>query len=127
MLGPQGGGNNPGPSPERVLIAATRGNPYAQGTAGTIATSDVGTTYRVKHTTPSGIKWVTGATADGTHPNYGTWHQAIALRVDKEGYTSFQIWDLMQRLGPFMGLGKREPFKGDMIFLDGRQVDADAP
>ncbi|MNB67218.1 hypothetical protein D3C81_683120 [compost metagenome] len=58
VLGPQQGGGNsePEPTPERVLIAATRGNPCAQGTAGTIATSDVGTTYRVKHTTPSGIK-----------------------------------------------------------------------
>lgn len=37
-------------------------------------------------------------------------------KVDDEGYTSFQIWDLMQRLGPHIGVGKPEPFEGRMLF-----------
>ncbi|MBY9077264.1 hypothetical protein KIH86_03585 [Paenibacillus sp. HN-1] len=40
------------------------------------------------------------------------------LKVDDDGYTTFQIWDLMKRFGNHFELGKPEPIKGDMIFLD---------
>ncbi|WP_458715921.1 hypothetical protein [Paenibacillus lautus] len=46
----------------------------------------------------------------------GTGFGVYEPKVDEDGYTSFQIWDLMQRLGPHMGLGKLEPFEGRMIF-----------
>ena len=44
-------------------------------------------------------------------------------RVDPEGWTTFQIWDLMQRLGPHMSIAKSEPFKGEMIFLNGDPIE----
>lgn len=41
-------------------------------------------------------------------------------KTDEDGYTSFQIWDLMHRLGPYMSIGFKPPFEGDMIFPSGR-------
>jgi hypothetical protein len=46
----------------------------------------------------------------------GTGFGEYELKVDEDGYTSFQIWDLMQRLGPQIGIGKPEPFEGQMLF-----------
>lgn len=43
-----------------------------------------------------------------------------APKTDEEGYTTFQIWDLMNRLGAFMALGKKVPFEGNMIFPSGK-------
>ncbi|OMD20672.1 hypothetical protein BJP48_30930 [Paenibacillus odorifer] len=40
-------------------------------------------------------------------------------KADSEGYTSFQIWELIQKFGPYMSLAKPESFKGEMIFLKG--------
>ncbi|MDT9719140.1 hypothetical protein QVE09_09520 [Paenibacillus sp. ClWae2A] len=44
-------------------------------------------------------------------------------KVDSDGYTRFQIWDLMQRLGPYMTIGNPEPIEGDMIFIDGEPIE----
>lgn len=44
-------------------------------------------------------------------------------KADEEGYSTFQIWDLMQRLGPHMSIAKPEPFKGEMVFLNGEPIE----
>lgn len=36
------------------------------------------------------------------------------LRVDDEGYSTFQLWDLMERLGHLCGLGRQVPFETDI-------------
>ncbi|WP_438498029.1 hypothetical protein [Paenibacillus sp. IHBB 3054] len=46
-------------------------------------------------------------------------------RADPEGYTSFQIWGLMQEFGPHMSIAKPEPFKGEMIFFDGEPISGE--
>jgi hypothetical protein len=38
--------------------------------------------------------------------------------VDEEGYSRFQIWDLMGRFGDYMRPGYLEPFHGEMVFID---------
>lgn len=42
--------------------------------------------------------------------------------TDDEGYSHFQIWQLMQDLGPHMSIAKPEPFEGEMIFLNGELI-----
>ncbi|WP_342479531.1 hypothetical protein [Paenibacillus sp. FSL F4-0097] len=44
-------------------------------------------------------------------------------KVDSEGYTRFQIWEFMQKFGPHMSIAKPEPFKGEMIFLNGEPTE----
>ena len=34
----------------------------------------------------------------------------VNMRTDAEGYTSFQLWDLMKRFGSHIGLGLPLPF-----------------
>ncbi|ASA22100.1 hypothetical protein [Paenibacillus donghaensis] len=48
-------------------------------------------------------------------------------RADTKGYTSFQIWGLMNKFGPHIALGKPEPFKGEMIFRDGEPEREENP
>lgn len=48
-------------------------------------------------------------------------------RADPEGFTRFQIWDLMWRLGAYIRPFKTEPFKGEMIFLDGEATEQKQP
>ena len=43
-------------------------------------------------------------------PGLGAWD----LRVDDEGYSEFQLWDLMQQLGHLCGLGQQVPFETDI-------------
>ena len=45
------------------------------------------------------------------------------LKVDDEGYTSFQIWELMNTFGDAMQLGTVEPFHGDMLFMNGKVIE----
>lgn len=47
----------------------------------------------------------------------------FTVRTDEDGYTSFQLWDLMARFGPFIGLRKPEPFIGEMIVLGATIID----
>lgn len=35
--------------------------------------------------------------------------------VDADGYSSFQLWGLMQTFGPHMGLGFNVPFETDIV------------
>lgn len=45
------------------------------------------------------------------------------IRTDQEGYSSFQLWSLMQTFGPYMILGYDAPFEGgDMIFCGGEEI-----
>lgn len=40
----------------------------------------------------------------------------LELKTDDDGYTRFQLWDLMNRFGQHMRIGHPEPFEGTMIF-----------
>lgn len=33
---------------------------------------------------------------------------------DKNGYTKFQLWDLMETFGPYVGLGRELPFETEI-------------
>jgi hypothetical protein len=39
----------------------------------------------------------------------------LIIKTDENGYTSFQLWDLMNTFGEFMGLGSNPPFKTEII------------
>lgn len=43
-------------------------------------------------------------------------------KTDEEGYSEFQLWDLMNRLGWMMKMGTSIPFQTDMIFLGGEPL-----
>lgn len=45
-------------------------------------------------------------------------------KTDEQGYTTFQIWDLMERIGPHMGLLSKPPIEGTMIFPSGELCDS---
>ncbi|GBF73066.1 hypothetical protein PA598K_01351 [Paenibacillus sp. 598K] len=55
---------------------------------------------------------------DGTGPA-----KPFTMRTDEKGYASFQLWSLMERFGPHMGLQKPEPFT-ELIVLGTTIVDA---
>lgn len=38
-------------------------------------------------------------------------------KEDSFGYSKWQLWDLMQRLGKYCGLGNKLPFDTDVIFI----------
>lgn len=40
------------------------------------------------------------------------------IEEDKEGYSRWQMWDLMQTFGSFCGLGSPLPFETDVFFDD---------
>jgi hypothetical protein len=41
------------------------------------------------------------------------------LKVDADGYASFQMWCLMERLGPYMNIGFDPPFNANIIICNG--------
>ena len=41
-------------------------------------------------------------------------------KVDENGYTSFQLWNLMEVYGNHVGLGKKLPFETNLIYQEGR-------
>ncbi|MGG3307336.1 hypothetical protein ABER23_07905 [Paenibacillus lautus] len=43
-------------------------------------------------------------------------------KVDEDGYTSFQLWDLMQRLGPHISIGCQLPFETNVILNSERSA-----
>ncbi|MEK3673555.1 hypothetical protein [Paenibacillus sp. FSL R10-2771] len=43
----------------------------------------------------------------------------FAAKTDEEGYTRLQLREVMEKIGPHIGLGKPLPFEGQMIFLGG--------
>lgn len=47
----------------------------------------------------------------------------FTIDIDDEGYTSFQMWDLMQRFGEYMTLGFDTPFHLDVIMCDGELIE----
>lgn len=42
-------------------------------------------------------------------------------KVDAEGYTSFQLWELMQLYGPHIGMGLPQPFELDIVYEEGQR------
>lgn len=46
----------------------------------------------------------------------------FTLNIDNEGYTSFQMWDFMQKFGEYMTLGFDKPFHLDVIICDGEVI-----
>lgn len=45
------------------------------------------------------------------------------VKIDDDGYTSFQIWQLMNTFGEYMHMGFETPFHSEMIFCDAKKVD----
>jgi len=43
--------------------------------------------------------------------------------IDDEGYTSFQMWDLMERFGEHMTLGSEPPFHLEVIICGGDPIN----
>lgn len=43
-------------------------------------------------------------------------------KTDENGYTSFQMWDLMQRLGPYVSIGNRMPFEPEIIITKAEPI-----
>jgi hypothetical protein len=44
------------------------------------------------------------------------------LKKDEDGYTRFQLWDLMNRFGLYMNLGAEPPFESEMIFINANPI-----
>jgi hypothetical protein len=44
------------------------------------------------------------------------------LKTDVDGYSTFQIWDLMNTFGEYMVMGFNVPFETDIIIKNGKQV-----
>jgi hypothetical protein len=44
------------------------------------------------------------------------------LKKDDEGYSRFQIWDLMDKFGNYMAPGYEPPFESEMIFLNANAI-----
>lgn len=42
--------------------------------------------------------------------------------VDEQGYTSFQMHDLIDSLGPYLGVGKPLPFETEIIVTKARPL-----
>lgn len=45
------------------------------------------------------------------------------ISIDDDGYSNFQIWQLMSTFGEYMNLGYEPPFKSDMIFTNAKAID----
>lgn len=45
------------------------------------------------------------------------------LNTDEHGYTSFQLWDLMARLGHMMSFSHKTPFDLNMIITNCEEVN----
>ena len=41
--------------------------------------------------------------------------------VDSDGYTKFQLWELMEKFGPHVGLGKYNPFYYEIFIPDNEE------
>lgn len=44
----------------------------------------------------------------GRHP--------FRLDIDQDGYSKFQLWDLMSRLGQYCQMGVEQPFETEVVF-----------
>lgn len=47
----------------------------------------------------------------------------FSVNIDEEGYTSFQMWDLMSRLGENMGFHHKIPFDTNIIITNCEKVE----
>lgn len=56
------------------------------------------------------------------HYYNGRFGEFTLPKTDEEGYSEFQLWDLMQCLGRMMKMGTNIPFHMDMIFLGGEPL-----
>jgi hypothetical protein len=45
-------------------------------------------------------------------------------KEDENGYCEFQMWDLMEKFGPYCGLGKEPPFD-TVILIDEKDLKDD--
>jgi hypothetical protein len=43
-------------------------------------------------------------------------------KVDEEGYSTFQMWCLMELLGPYMAIGFDPPFEANIIICNGDPI-----
>ncbi|WEZ09567.1 hypothetical protein P5663_06900 [Priestia flexa] len=41
--------------------------------------------------------------------------EEFKLKIDDDGYSSFQIWELMSTFGEYMYMSSELPFKADMV------------
>lgn len=46
----------------------------------------------------------------------------LRINIDDDGYTAFQMWDLMQRFGEHMTIGFEPPFHLDVILCGGEPI-----
>lgn len=53
----------------------------------------------------------------------GRFKEFTLPETDREGYSKFALWDLMQRLGWMMQMGTKLPFETGMIFLGGEPLE----
>jgi hypothetical protein len=44
------------------------------------------------------------------------------LKTDDEGYTTFQLWELMNTFGAVLTMGFEVPFETDIIIKNGKQL-----
>lgn len=56
------------------------------------------------------------------HANGGKGLGEYKLKVDEEGYSKFQLWELMNTFGHLMGLGLETPFETDIIVTKGKLI-----
>ena len=56
------------------------------------------------------------------HANGGKGLGEFSIKVDEEGYTRFQLWDLINTFGYLVGMGLESPFEIDMVFIKGKPV-----
>jgi hypothetical protein len=44
------------------------------------------------------------------------------LKIDDEGYTTYQLWDLMSTFGEVLTMGFEVPFETNIIIKNGKQL-----
>lgn len=53
---------------------------------------------------------------------YGGKHSEYKLEIDGDGYTSYQLWELIEKFGSYVGLGKNLPFETNIILVERRAI-----
>ncbi|MFD1179223.1 hypothetical protein ACFQ3W_23420 [Paenibacillus puldeungensis] len=52
---------------------------------------------------------------------YGSkYSDEFKLEVDENGYTSYQLWELFEKFGSHVGIGKKQPFETEIILIEHR-------
>lgn len=60
-------------------------------------------------------QWIRSRGGKGFNP--------FAVHIDDDGYTSFQMWDFMQKFGGHMMIGFDPPFHLDVILCGGEPIN----